>query len=114
MNNTFSEEAPKPEDILPRLREREAELVRLIEAIAQVELCDGWSTLKTYVFDGALESLEGRLTSEAGKSEVTTSELYRLQGQIQWAKKYADLGKLVNTYRLELSNVRKQIQSHGT
>lgn len=91
------------------LRQREGTLVRIIEALKAVQTSPEWSTLKTEVFDGVLESLEGRLISESKKLELNPPDIYRLQGQIQWAKKYADLADLLNTYRLELTGIRQQL-----
>lgn len=90
-------------------QQREGVLVRLIEALGRIERSEDWSTLTSEVFDGVLESLEGRLSAEANKPLVDLPAIYRLQGQIQWAKKYADLAVLTNSYRLELQGIRKQL-----
>lgn len=114
MNNAFFDDAAvEVPDRLPQLRAREGELITLIEAIRRIEASEDWSTLTINVFDQVVEKLERSITSEAGKSEVSLPELYRLQGQLAWAKKYADLGKLADSYRLELTNVRNQIKLHG-
>lgn len=92
-----------------RWRQREGELTKIIEALKRIEASEDWSTLKTEVFDGALDSLEGRLVSECKKPVLNNPEIYRLQGQIQWAKKYADLATLTQAYRLELIRLRQQL-----
>lgn len=110
MNNAFvieTEEQSKDVDV--RLGMRENELVRLIEAIRVVRASDGWSTLKKYVFTGVLESLEKKLVTEASKMPLNEKEIYSLQGQIGWAKKYADLDILAQTFRTELINVRLKL-----
>ncbi len=94
---------------LEGLRRREGEVVRIIEALKRIETSEDWSTLKTEVFDGVLDSLEGRLVSESKKPELNNPEIYRLQGQIQWAKKYANIAHLTESYRLELTRIRKQL-----
>lgn len=121
MNNakiieSFQEPEPESQEIspdqqIPWLRAREGELVKIIEAVRKVEDSEAWSTLKTHVLDGVLESLEKRLASEAAKPEVNNSEIYRLQGQIAWAKKYSKLDTLANAFRLELTNIRQKL--HG-
>lgn len=108
MNNSFVIET-KEDTKSVVLGEREGELVRIIEAIRAIAGSEGWSTLKTLVFDGVLESLEHRLASESKREEINQPEIYRLQGQIAWAKKYSDLETLANAYRLELINVRSQL-----
>lgn len=92
-----------------RLRAREAELVSIIEAARALSLSNEWSTLKTYVFDGMVERLERQLKEQASNDVVDTSELYRLQGQIRWAKRFADLQVLSNEFRTELTSVRAQL-----
>lgn len=98
-----------PDQQIPWLRAREGELVKIIEAIKQVESSEAWSTLKTHVLDGVLESLERRISSEASAKEVNPAEMYRLQGQIAWAKKYANLDTLTNAFRLELTSIRQKL-----
>lgn len=113
MNNALLSD-PEPEekdDKTPILRKRETELAMTIEAITKVAENPDWLTLKKLVFDGVLESLERLLKQEASKPELNTSEIYRLNGQIIWAKKYADLTKLSNGLRIELANTRKQLKN---
>lgn len=110
MNNSILLEVSNEEtpDRTPILREREGILVNLIEAIGSLSQTREWSTLKTHVFDGAVENLEKRLASESMKMPLNEKEIYKLQGQILSAKKYS-LDALLDTFRLELTNVRKQL-----
>lgn len=107
MNNSLNYEEEishaKPELLL---KEREAKLVRLIEALAALGQNTEWSTLKHELFDEALESLEKRTKDEATKAEISIPELYRLQGERRWVRRY-DLSKLLETYRAELAHIRK-------
>lgn len=107
MNNSLNYEEEvsraKPDSLL---REREAKLVRMIEAIAALGQSPEWSTLKDELFDGALESVERRIKDEADKADLNTPELYRLQGERKWARRYADLTKLSDMYRAELAHIR--------
>ncbi len=91
------------------LREREAKLVKTIEALVALTKSHEWSTLKEELFDEALESIERRIAAEAHKPELSLPELYRLQGERKWAKRYADPISLVDTMRAELANIRKQL-----
>lgn len=101
---SFEEEVPV------QMKEREATLVRIIEAISRVKVSAEWSTLKSLIFDSTVEHLEKRLKHEAEQMELNTSQIHHLQGQLQWARKYADLTKLEDTYRIELSNIRRLTQ----
>lgn len=98
-------------DRTPWLRQREGELVTIIEAIGRVNESGDWSILKKHIFDGLVETLERKLNLEAKKNDLNSPEIYRLQGQLAWARKYADLQKLNEFFRLELTNIRKQL--HG-
>lgn len=109
MNNSFTLETPvSPEKPDTRLREREAKLVRMIEAATYVSLSKEWSTLKEELFDGAFESIESRIKAEAEKPELNLPELYRLQGERKWAKRYS-MEHLIDMYRTELAQIRKTL-----
>ena len=101
-------EDEKPQDIKPQLREREGKLVKIIEALGQVEAADEWQTLRELYLDGLVEGLERRLATEANAREVNLPELYRLQGQLIGAKRY-NLEELRKNFKVELQNIRKQI-----
>lgn len=111
MNNSkiAFESIPSPVEIdrKPWLQKREGELVRTIEAIKEVRNTDAWSSLKNEVFDGVVEKLEKDLLAEAKKDSPDNLSLARLNGQLVWAKKFADLDQLANIFRLELANIRK-------
>src|SRR4051812_8320783 len=95
--NTEQEEVTL-NDQIPWLRNRDSELVRIIEALGRLSNTKDWSTLKNYVFDGVTENLERRLASEASKMPLNDKEIYKLQGQLVWARKYSDLENLTNIF----------------
>ncbi len=99
----------EPLDRTELLREKEALLVRILEAIKEVESTSGWSTLKSLVLSKRIEALEKQLTAESEKEVIDTSKLYKLQGRLLEARKY-DLDKLAESFRLELSNIKKLTQ----
>jgi hypothetical protein len=105
--DTLTEELPV--DILPKLKEREAELIKIIEAIQGVKQTPAWSTLKSQIFDGVVTRFENELKDEAIRETPDTNKLNRISGQLTWAKRYADLDKLESVYRTELLGLRKQI-----
>lgn len=100
------------EESLPQARKYEGEVVRIIEALKEVESSHAWSTLKTLVFDGVVGSLESRRNGEAAKPSPDLPLIHRLNGQIMWARRYADLGQLATTYRLELQRIRTHINGN--
>lgn len=95
------------------LRQRQAELTKIIEAINSLAKQPEWQSLKELVFDGLVEKLEKSLQQEAKKTELLPAEIYRLQGQLLWAKRYSDLYKLAEAYKLELNNLTKKLNENG-
>ena len=106
MNNSMVsvEFEEKKVDVNPLLRHQLQDLTDIIEAIQHIASSNYWKVLKDKVFDGILESLKKKLSNE--KDQI---EIYRLQGQIAWADKYADLDKLIEVYRKELQRVRSKL-----
>lgn len=102
----------KEVDKTPVLREKEGVLVKIIEAVNRIEQTEDWKTLRNYIFDGLVESLERRLSQEANKDELNQPEIHRLQGQLIWARKYSDFKKLSEVYRSELLNVKKMLNTN--
>lgn len=92
-----------------RLKSEEARLIRIIEAVQTIEDSKEWSTLKTEMFDSLVNVLEKDLRSEAKKEDPSPLKLNRLTGELKWAEKYADLGKLANTYKVQLQRIRIQL-----
>ncbi len=94
-------------DKLATIRERDAHLVRLIEAIQEVQSTNAWSTLKEE-FDGEIARLNRFLLAESKKKEVDLPEIYRLQGRIESAKKYS-LEKLFEDSMTERETIRRKL-----
>lgn len=110
LSEDFSQE--KPVDQTP-LREREAKLIRLIEALVALSQSNEWSTLKKELFDDVLESIERNIRNEADKVDISLPSVYKLQGEKKWARNYANPLLLVDNYRAELANIRKQLNPPG-
>lgn len=108
MNNSDIKLEIKEDSRLSFLLEKQGELAQLVEAINRVEANDDWRKLKELFLNGVVEKLERQLKDEASRQEVSLPKLYRLQGQIEWARKYSDLKKFSNEKRLEIENLKKQ------
>lgn len=89
------------------LAERESEIVKILEAVREVQKTRAWSTLKDYVFKGLAESLLKELTREARRDNPDTLKLARLAGQLQWAERYADLSKFEAEFKAQLSSIKR-------
>lgn len=94
-------------DKLATIRERDAHLVRLIEAITEVQSTSAWSTLKEE-FDGEIAKLNRFLLAEAKKKDIDTAEQYRLQGRIESAKRFS-LEKLFEDAMTERDTIRRKL-----
>ena len=93
------------------LQKREGELVKIIDALQGIASSQELSSLKDLVFDSKVSTLERDISTEARKERPDVLRLNRLTGELKWAERYCDLTKLSDSYRVELSNVRKQL--HG-
>lgn len=109
MNNSLyqNDEFPQETVNIEQYREREAELLKLLESYEGLAKSKEWRSLKEKVFDRDIESLERRQKAEASKSEVSLSTLYRLQGQIHQAKRF-DLEARAVEWKAELDGIRKK------
>lgn len=95
------------------LEKERGRLARIVEAINGVESSDEWQKLKSLVFNNVLETLEKQLKDEASKLELNAPEIYRLQGQLLWARKYLDLKEFVRWYKYQLENINNQINEQN-
>lgn len=114
MNNSkiaFDNLDDEQESRLPNLKEEQGKLAQIVEAINRVESSDDWQKLKKLLLDGVVTALERQLTNEATKKQVDESTIYRLQGQLAWARKYADLKKLGEFFRQQVENIKNQIHA---
>lgn len=119
MNNSFiasdNLETISQEEIdrTPYLRNKEGEMVKVIEALQRISVSSDWSTLKTNIFDGVVEQLERDILNEAKEDRPDTQKLASLKGQYVWAKKYADLESLAKAFKVELTGIRQILKNNG-
>ena len=97
-------------DKISFLQKQQGELTQIVEAINRVESSEDWQKLKKLLLDGAVVAIERQLLNETVKKEINTPEIYRLQGQLSWARKYADLKKLSDMFRQQVENIKNQIK----
>lgn len=99
-------------DIKPLLRQRETELATVVDAITRVSATDDWMLLQDRVFNGVVEGLKKQRDAEVEKKPLNGPMIHSLNGQLAWAKKFTDLTKLADIYKLELSNIRKKLNGN--
>lgn len=109
MNNSIISYNNLDEEDVKPLSDKLGELSKIVEAISQVEATPEWKNLKKVLIDDVVANIERLLSSEARKPEINTPEIYRLQGQLTWARRYADLKKLAESFMLQITNIKKQI-----
>lgn len=100
-------------DLTLNLQERKGILLRLITAIDSLSKNDDWHTLKELLFDGQVERLEKQLLYEAKANELSSPTIYRLQGNLEWARRW-NLYKLAETYNKELNQITKKLNENVT
>lgn len=99
----------KEKDFTPLLRQKEGELIEIIDSLQKIQNEEAWSSLKTRVFDSLTSSLERDIASEGKKENPNPLRLRFLAGELKWAERFSDLKKLGDAFRVELTNVRKQL-----
>ena len=92
-------------DYKPQLRQRETELVELIEALQHLNLSKYWKIVQT-IFEKELNNLQKQLNDENNPTKM-----YRLQGEIKRAEKF-NLSSRLQAYELELTNTRRKLNAN--
>mgnify|MGYP001577794889 CR=1 FL=1 len=108
-DNNFQKVKVEKEEFLLK---QQGEMTQIVEAINRIEANEDWQKLKKLVLNGVVETLERQLKNESERKEVNAPELYRLQGQLVWARKYVDLKKLAEFFKQQLENIKLQLK-HG-
>lgn len=106
LESVLAKAAPDPK---VKLREMEAQLVRIIEAIRGIKHSQEWSTLKTEVFDGLTARLERDLREEAMKDDPDPKKLNRITGELKWARRFSKIEKFEELKEVELKNIRQNL-----
>ncbi len=104
--------SPDGKDPTGQLQEREAHLVKVIDAIKAVAGTREYSSLKTLIFDGRLEETRKAIFYEARKDKPDIQLLAKLNGKYEEVRKYADLNELAKVFQTELTHLK--IKLHGT
>lgn len=91
-----------------KLRERQIELIKILEAIDAVLKSREWGMLKELEFDNMEERLERELLSEA-KTSVDVNKIYKLQGELAGVKR-VDLINLGMKRRNELEGINLKLK----
>lgn len=108
MNNSrLTLEAEQVVDTTPMLRQRETELLEILEALGNISSSNYWKVLQDKVFNPNIESLKKRL-----QDEDDTVEMHRLQGHLRESTRY-DFPKMILLKQKELQGIRQQLNAKG-
>ena len=91
------------------LQNQHGEFTQLVEAINRIESNEDWQRLKKLLLDDVVNRLEKELKSEAEKIVLDPPKIYRLQGQLEWARKYTNLKKIADYKKVEIENIKNLI-----
>ncbi len=103
IDNVLMDEA-EPVDVRPMLRQRETELVEVIEAIEKISSSNYWKVIQSKVFNPEFQKLQAQLINEK-----ETIDLFRTQGKVSWMTNNLDLTKLLSSKRKELISIREKL-----
>lgn len=97
-------------DTEQKLRDRQRDLIKIIEAIDEVLKLKAWQTLKELVFDGVVVRVNSQLLSEAKKPSIETDKIHHLQGELAWARRYSDLKSYAEMLSKELLGIKENLK----
>lgn len=112
MNNfviaSQSIEVKEEYDAVPALRKRAQELSEIISALRAIQRSEYWKLLEKSVWNSLVSSLYKRM-----RNEKEVAELYRLQGQVLWAEKYANLKGIEESFTKELDTITNKLKQYA-
>jgi len=112
MNNSYildtSNKLSDSENVIISLRKRETYLTSQITILDGICGSSSFSDIEKLIQDSR-ETIERKLLEESKKEVINTNELYRLQGQLTFARRY-DFSRLLEQYRSELTSIKTQLK----
>lgn len=104
MNNALIQEEVEKTDSQEIFK---AKLTRIVEAIDGLLRNKDWQELNKLIFSEEEARIKRLLLVEAQKKEIDERTIYRLQGELIWAKRYADLAKFAKLLKYQLDSFKK-------
>lgn len=97
------------EDSKALLRERQTDLIQIIEAFASLEKNEAWTVIKNLVYDKSLASIERQILIQSLTQEVSIEKIYKLQGEWAWAKQFSNPIQFVDLLKKQLTEIKKKL-----
>lgn len=91
--------------------EKQAELIKIIDVLAKLDGSKEWETLKESIFKKSLEGIERQIMNEALAAKIDSDKIYRLQGELAWARQYNDIGKLGESLKKQLEEIKRKLKN---
>lgn len=92
------------------LRERERELMVLLEAIDGVLTNEDWQVLAEVLWKKRIELLDRQILQATEKNPIDLPEIIELKGRKAEAKRYIDLKELAKPLIKELEAIKRKLQ----
>lgn len=90
-------------------RKRQEELLRILGALDVLSKSAEWNTLKELVYDKKVASIERQIISETTQKDIDLHKLYRLQGELAWAKNQSNIDRFADALKTELQEIKNQL-----
>ena len=105
-NIDFGSEQP---DTSPMLRQRETELVAIMDAVKHIQTSKYWQVCVDKIFKPDFDKLGDKL-----RKEKNPTEMYRLQGKLSELEKVINFTKIYEIYYQELQSIRSNFKDAET
>ena len=98
------------EDIKEKLRVKQTEIEKVLEALEKLDKTKEWKALQEYLFKPSMEAIERQMRNECTAPVIDKNKLYRLQGEWVWARQYMNIPNFVSTLKQELTALRNKLK----
>lgn len=98
------------DEVKSKLRERQTELIAIIEALVELDRSKSWNVLKELIFDKSVTSIERQMLSESLALEIKVERIYKLQGEWAWAKQFGDTDRFVEMLKKQLEDINNKLK----
>ena len=93
-----------------KLRDRQQDLIKILEAIDELLQVKAWQTLEELVFKPLVDRTENRLLNEAKADPLNPGMMLKLQGELTWARRYSDLKSYAEMLKKELLGIKENLK----
>jgi hypothetical protein len=92
------------------LREQQGALIKLVGAFADLEGSKEWQIIKEQVHTPTVARIERQILNEAQAPIIDVDKIYRLQGELAWARRFSDINKFAETLKRQLEDIKNKLK----